>query len=58
MVNYGRPIYTTKHIRTSVVIDNADTAFITYTVDSGGRLTYLHDPSNLMNVSYITYECE
>ena len=58
--NYGRGIYTSKHLRSQVIIDNTDTVNYVYTLDAGGRLTTLKetDPGNYIKTTQITYTCE
>ena len=56
--SYGRGIYTTKHLPVTAILNSADTLKITYTLDSGGRITYMNDPTNLLPNTLITYMCE
>ena len=58
--NYGRAIYSPKHLHSLAIMDNADTIRYSYTLDSIGKLTYLKetDPGNYIKTTQITYACE
>ena len=61
METYGRGIFTPVHVRTMAIMDeNEDTSFYSYTLDSGGKLTYLKEtqPGNYIQTTQISYTCE
>ena len=59
--NYGRSIYTPRHLISQAIMDNTDTITCTYTVDTGGSITTLNKQENgypYTKTTRITYACE